>query len=188
MFPEGGFFLGGGGRGVEVLTCRVRVPEQCSTLCSPRRSSAALMGRTLWSDEAGRGLMVHPEISISPFLAAPLRANLHLPEHHLDGRFWPLRPLLQVPRGVPVAATRVNHPCPSGFLNLPKSVLTRRATRVPPCPAWHTELAPPESRSFPSPVPSPFTLGLAIHTYIPHSHRPPFPGNHPSGKARPAQG
>ena len=125
----------------------------------------------------GEGRMVRPETSISPFLAADLRADLRLPEHHLDGRFWPLRPLLQVPRGVPVAATRVNHPCPCGSLNLPKSVLTRRATRVPPCPALHTESAPPESGSFPSPVPSPFNTGTGYtHLHPPlSSPPPPFP-------------
>lgn len=29
------------------LTCRVRVPAQCRALCSPLRSSASLIGRTL---------------------------------------------------------------------------------------------------------------------------------------------
>lgn len=150
-----------------------------------QRSWDAPCGRTRRGG-AGWSIRTSPSVPSSPQPSEPTYACL--PEHHLDGRFWPLRALLQVPRGVPVAATRVNHPCPCGSLNLPESVLTRPATRVPPCPALHTELAPPESGSFPSPVPSPFTLGLAIHTYIPHSHRPPSPGNHPSGKARPAQG
>lgn len=49
-----------------LLTCRVLVPEQCNALCSPRRSSIVLMGRTLApkSDK-----MVYPDSAFGPFLA-----------------------------------------------------------------------------------------------------------------------
>lgn len=48
-----------------LLTCRVRVPEQCRALCSPLRSSAVLMGRTLVSK---RDQMVHLDSAFGPFV------------------------------------------------------------------------------------------------------------------------
>lgn len=63
--------LGGGGGGARgglerFLTCRVLVPEQCSALCSPLRSSIVLMGRTLVPK---RDQVVHLVSAFGPFLA-----------------------------------------------------------------------------------------------------------------------
>jgi hypothetical protein len=102
-----------GGDWGEFLTCRVRVPEQCSALCSPRRNSAALMGRTLEARRRPAAWSILMSPSVPPLPARCLPAYPYSPEHHLDGRFWPLCPLLQAPRGVPVAAARVTIPAPS---------------------------------------------------------------------------
>lgn len=72
---------------------------------------------------------------------------------------------------------------PEAPRNLPESLLTRLETRVPPCPALHTKLAPPESLSFLSPLPALSHLaGTAVHNVHPHPLSP-FSGNHPPGKA-----
>lgn len=146
------------------------------------------MGRTLGSVGKADGPSRCRHRSC-PCLPPPTSTNLYLPEHHLDGRFWPLWSLLQAPRGVPVAGTGVTIPEPRGSSNLPDCVLTRRETRVPPCPALHTELAPPESRSFLSPLPS-----LFHHTGTGYTHLTsptPFPPSqaaiHPE-RLQPPQG
>lgn len=95
------------------LTCRVRVPEQCSALCSPRRSSAVFMGRTLGVVEKADGVFHVPSIP-SSLCPHPKPANLYLPEHHLDRRLWRLWPMLQAARGVPVAAMGITILEPSG--------------------------------------------------------------------------
>lgn len=71
--------------------------------------------------EGGRSIPLSPSVLSS--LAPPARhspASLYLPEHHLDGRFWPLWPLLQAPCGVPVAATGVTIPEPRGSSKPPR--------------------------------------------------------------------
>lgn len=132
--------------------------SSAAPLCSPRHCRQRSWDAP-WSDEVGEGADVHPEISSVPS-SRHLQANLHLPEHHLDGRFWPLRPLLQVSRGNSLwQPTQINHPCPSGSLNLPKCCTYPSGDRVPPCPALHTELAPPGSRSFSLPSTLPLHIG-----------------------------
>lgn len=92
-FPSTGSFA-------ELLTCKVRLPEQCSALCSPLRSSAVLMGRTLASKN---DQMVHSESAFRPFLPGCLLTDPYLPEHHLNGGFSSFWPLLQAPCWVSVA-------------------------------------------------------------------------------------
>lgn len=153
-------------------------PRSVPPGAAPRRSWDAPWGPT----EGGWSIPMSPSV---PSALGHNLANLHPPEHHLDGRFRPLGALLQAPRRVPVAARRVNLSCAQRASGLPESPLTHRGIPAPPCPALLTELALLPSRSFPSPPPSLLHTGTGC-AHLRPPPQPPFPGSHPSGKARPA--
>lgn len=67
-----------------LLTCRVLVPEQCSALCSPLRSSTVLMGRTLAPKRDRWSIRIVPLV---PSWPGCLLADPYLPEHYLNGGF-----------------------------------------------------------------------------------------------------